>query len=159
MIDKNKKKSIDNLVSELKSKYDTKSLDGLKQLSKDMGISVIEDDKIILSFADEINEKKYIFLGKTLFKKRKLIDFTHEIGHHLLDHFYNPRPNQEEEADYFSEQLGCKRPSFLRVLAICQYSVLKSPFLAFNICFLPHLDKKHCLDIIKEYNSQKEKTI
>ena len=158
MIDKNRKKSIDDLVSELKSKYDTKSLDGLKQLSKDMGISVIEDDKVVLPRAIiSDDEKHYILLRKTNLVKH--FTFGHEIGHHLLDHFYNPRPNQEEEADYFSEQLGCKRPSFLRVLAICQYSVLKSPFLAFNICFLPHLDKKHCLDIIKEYNSQKEKTI
>ena len=50
-MNENKKKSIDNLVNELKSKYNVNSLEGLRQLAKERGIYVIESDKVIIPCA------------------------------------------------------------------------------------------------------------
>src|SRR3989344_4727600 len=155
MIDKNRKKSIDDLVSELKSEYDTKNLEGLRQLSKDKEINVIESNKLILSFADEINEKKYIFLGKTLFKKRKLINFTHEIGHHLLNHpmkeeyGINEIEKYETEAIYFQEQLYNKELNVMNLYVDAFYKIMTRPLDCLKYSFLKSFPESHAKKIIK----------
>ena len=158
MIDKNRKRAIDDLVIELKIKYDTKSLEGLKQLSKDKGISVIEDDKVIIPSAYKfVDGQRYILLQKEK-NLSKRFSFGHELGHHLSDYLFN-QPGTEREASYFSEQLtGEKEPIFYMIVDGL-FIIMKNPFLSVISVFFPYLSNKDSLKIIKRYNSQKEKTI
>ena len=158
MIDKDRKKSIDDLVNELKSKYDTKSLEGLRQLSKDKEINVIEDDKVIIPCAYLIDKQKYILLTKEN-SLSKHFAFGHELGHHLIDYLFNQGFGTEKEANYFSKQLTDERRPYFNIFIDCLVKYIKNPFLTTECVLFSDLDNKNDLDIIKRYNSQKEKTI
>jgi|SRR3989344_3437050 len=157
MIDKNRKKSIDDLVNELKSKYDTKSLGGLRQLSKYLGISVIESNKPITCFAvwDDKKEQKYIFLKKdNYFKNLKLNNLAHELGHCLLhyrkDYPYlsSTKDEKEDEANYFAERLLNKATLEIEEQLNVFYSIITKPLDSFKYAFF---NKRDDLKIFKEY--------
>ena len=159
-IPENRKKTIDDLVNGLKSKYDAKSLEGLRQLSKDKEINIIEDDKAVFPYASIRDERKYILLEKeNNFSKRFILG--HEIGHHLLNHF-KLKANyfyKEKEANYFSRKLIDEKESYFNLFVRSLSTILKNPLLTFGCAFIPYLNNKNISDLIKKYNSQKEKTI
>ena len=148
-MNENKKKSIDNLVNELKSKYNVNSLEGLRQLAKERGIYVIESDEVIIPCASLKNGQKYILLKKDSLIKKFI--FGHEIGHHLLDHIRNSKLDEEIEADYFGEQLLSKREPSLGLYVIdALYTIMKNPFLSIGCTFFPFFYKENNLNIIKK---------
>ena len=149
-MNKERKKSIDDLVSELKNQYNTNSFDGLRQLAKDKGINVIEDEEVIIPSAIILdNGKKYILLNKKSFIKD--FQFGHELGHHLLDHLSeNEIFNEEKEADYFSKLLLGKSRNYLMEQFDTLYQILKNPVLS-SICSLsPQFDYERSLNIIEK---------
>ncbi len=154
-MDENRKKSIDNLVNELKGKYNFNSLNGLKQLAKDREIYVIESEEITISRAVHLtNGEKYILLKKD--SLNKFYSLSHELGHHLLFQI-NPIFNDETGADYFSEQLLNKKHSYLRTFADCIDSIVNHPISAIRDGFISSLTEKKLLQLIKNYKQQNGK--
>ncbi len=152
-----RKKSIDNLVNELKSKYDVGNLEGLKQLAKDKEIYVIESDEIVISKAVLFEDgRRYILLAEKN-SLGKYFDFGHELGHHLLDHPSNKISDKETEANYFSEQLLNKQPPYLNYFVNGLFGFIEKPLSSLKGVFIPSLDKKDALNIIKNYKQQNEK--
>ncbi len=157
-MNENRKKTIDNLVNELKGKYDAKSLDGLKQIAKDREIRIIEDDEVILPTAwkKKKNGQKYILLNKKFIGNDFILG--HELGHHLLEHLEDKNPFEETEANYFSKQLlDKKQMPYLEALVNSLYLIIEKPILSLKCAFFPDLDKKNCLNIIKNYEQQNGK--
>ncbi|MEK6817357.1 MAG: ImmA/IrrE family metallo-endopeptidase [Nanoarchaeota archaeon] len=155
-MEENRKKSIDNLVNELKSKYDVKSLEGLRQLSKDKGISVIESDETIIPQAISFNDgRRYILLRETSLNKDFILG--HELGHQVLHHVNNKKlkiNDEEKEANYFAEQLLNKRDSYSCAFVNVLFTIAENPILSFMCVFFPYFDRKNYLNIIKNYENK-----
>ena len=108
MIQPERKQFIDDVVEELRGKYDLSCYGGLRQLAQNQGITTIRTNDVIESNAVYFNTRYYIILRDYSSIDNLLASYSHELGHVLLSHLYPfmPPAQAEPEADYFREQLG-----------------------------------------------------
>lgn len=116
---------IDSLVSSLRVNYDVSTVGGLEQVTKDYGIRLMRTRRVLIDFTT-YEEKRYIFIGLSPFRKVTIYGLAHELGHSLIDQTNIPDSIKEVEADYFARSLVGSVHGAL-VFATAYYRMVANP--------------------------------
>lgn len=161
-LDLDRKKVIDTKVNTITSNYLKDEVTNLLFIARDMGLLVLETNKIAIPKAVETySGKQAILMPKNYyFSTTRKISLAHEMGHMILGHLgkriiFERDPIRsglisEAEATYFSERLLGLKVSYLTNLIESFILVLTNPIVSFRDTF--DLNAKNLSKLVKIIN-------